>query len=171
VSVLGIDPGTRACGFGVVEASGRRLASPAYGVIRLGGELPVRLARLFEGLEEILSEHGPEVVAVEGVFTRRNPRSALVLGHARGVVLAAAGRAGLEVCEYAPATVKRTVAGSGRATKESVQTMVKRLVGISDQLAMDASDALAIAVCHLQHHGGALPARTRLAVHDFREKR
>lgn len=168
--MLGVDPGTRACGWGLVSSEGRRLRALAHGVVRLDGSLPDRLARLADRLDAILSEHEPEVVAVEGVFTRRNARSALILGHARGVVLAGVARAHLPVHEYAPATVKRTVAGSGRATKEAVEIMARRLLGLSGPLATDAADALAIAVCHLQHEEGALPARARPAVHDFRRR-
>ncbi len=171
MKVLGIDPGTRACGWGVVEIHRRQLRPVAHGVIRLEGSLPARLGTLLKELQKVLEAQTPDSVAVEGVFTHRNARSAIVLGHARGVALAAAAGVGLEVEEYAPATVKRTVAGSGRADKEAVKTMVKRLLGLSGRLAVDASDALAIAICHLQHSGGTLPARARLAVHDFRRER
>ncbi|MDF1565555.1 MAG: crossover junction endodeoxyribonuclease RuvC [Deltaproteobacteria bacterium] len=171
MKVLGIDPGTRACGWGVVASHRRRLEPVAHGVIRLEGELAPRLAALWEALVEVLEAQQPDLVAVEGLFTQSNARSALTLGHARGVVLAAVARAGLPVQEYAPATVKRTVAGSGRADKDAVQTMVKSLLGLSGRLPPDASDALAIAVCHLQHTGGGLPAKARLSVQDFRKGR
>lgn len=168
MKVLGIDPGTRACGWGVVEAQRRVLRPLAHGVIRLDGELAPRLSLLWDALQKVLLEQQPDQVAVEGVFTQRNARSALILGHARGVALAVSAHAGLAVSEYAPATIKRTVAGSGRAKKDAVQTMVMSLLGLTGKLPMDASDALAIAVCHLQHTGGTLPARARLSVQDFR---
>lgn len=155
--VLGIDPGTRACGWGLVDGGGRRLAHVAHGVVRLDGELHDRLAELFGALEEVIAEYRPELVAVEGVFTQKNARSALVLGHARGVALLAAARAALPVAEYPPATVKKTVVGTGRAEKHQVQKMVSALLRVPAPPAFDASDALAIAICHL-HHGGGVAA-------------
>lgn len=136
----------------------------AHGVVPLKGDLTARLGELFEELTRVAQRYEPEQVAVEGVFTHRNARSALVLGHARGVALLIAARQGLSVHEYAPATIKKTVAGSGRAQKEQVQRMVGVLLDIEPPRVFDAADALAVAICHLQHVTGALPARARSSV-------
>jgi crossover junction endodeoxyribonuclease RuvC len=117
--------------------------------------LPFRLAEIGEALAEILVEHRPACVAVEGVFHGKNARSALQLGHARGVALYQAGRAGLEVFEYAPMTVKRSVTGSGRASKEQVSAMVRTVCGLRRTPQLDASDALAVALCHVLRLGVA----------------
>lgn len=149
--VLGIDPGSTVCGWAVVETTGHRVRHLAHGAVRLTGELPDRLLVLFDALEEVVEAHAPEVVAVEGVFTQRNARSALVLGHARGVALLAAARRGLAVHEYAPATVKKAVVGTGRAEKAQVGRMVAALLSIEAPRVHDAADALAVAICHVQH--------------------
>lgn len=158
--VLGLDPGSAAFGWGVVERSGRALAAVAWGVIRppAGAPLEVRLDAIFQALGEVIAEHKPGEAAVEGVFQAKNARSALVLGHARGVGLLAAARAGLTVHEYPPAAVKKALVGAGRAQKEQVRAMVGRLLGGVGQPPLDASDALAVAVCHLHSRGlkGAL---------------
>jgi crossover junction endodeoxyribonuclease RuvC len=149
VRILGIDPGSIATGFGVVDQDGSRLRHVASGVIRPGaGELAERLARIHEGLETLVQLHAPDNAALEAVFVSRNPRSALQLGHARGVALVVCGRAGLATAEYAPSTVKGAVAGYGRADKPQVQAMVQRLLGLASAPARDAADALAVAICH-----------------------
>jgi crossover junction endodeoxyribonuclease RuvC len=153
--VVGIDPGTRVCGWGVVEVTGNRLVHLDHGVVRLAGALPERLAVLFDDLTAVLAEHRPTVMAVEGVFTHKNARSALVLGHARGVALLTAARAGLEVHEYAPTVVKKSVVGSGRAEKQQIQRMIAALLHIPVPAVADAADALGVAVCHVHHQGGA----------------
>jgi crossover junction endodeoxyribonuclease RuvC len=152
--ILGIDPGTRYCGYGVIErvATGPR-NSVRYiecGVIepKRSGALAARLGEISVGLVEIIRELEPDVVAVEGVFHGVNARSALMLGHCRGVALATAGAHALAVFEYAPATVKRAVAGNGQATKDQVQAMVRALCGLKRAPKLDASDALAVAICH-----------------------
>ena len=149
--ILGIDPGTRYFGYGVIERVGPgRVRYIECGVLepRRAGELAARLAEISAGLVEIIRELEPDVVAVEGVFHGVNARSALQLGHSRGVALAAAGQAGLAVFEYPPATVKRAVAGSGAATKSQVANMVRALCGLGRAPRLDASDALAVAICH-----------------------
>jgi crossover junction endodeoxyribonuclease RuvC len=151
VRILGIDPGTRYFGYGVIERLGPgRVRYIECGVLEAGrsGELSTRLAEIAVGLREVLDELRPTVVAVEGVFHGVNARSALQLGHSRGVALAAAGALALPVHEYAPATVKRAVAGNGAATKGQVQTMVRALCGLTRPPKLDASDALAVAICH-----------------------
>jgi crossover junction endodeoxyribonuclease RuvC len=155
IRILGIDPGTRYCGYGVIErvAAGsdpRRIRYIECGVIepKRSGELSARLGEISAGLGEVIRELAPDVVAVEGVFHGVNARSALQLGHSRGVALAIAGTHALLVHEYAPATVKRAVAGNGQATKDQVQAMVRALCGLKRAPKLDASDALAVAICH-----------------------
>ncbi|NOZ86637.1 MAG: crossover junction endodeoxyribonuclease RuvC [Deltaproteobacteria bacterium] len=148
--ILGVDPGSRLTGWGILEARG-----PAFtrhvdnGVIALGnGALPARLLKLMNSLEMIVSKYGPNVVAVEGVFTAKNARSALVLGHARGVALLVAAKNSLDVFEYAPAKIKKAIAGSGRAEKFQVQTALQLVLGLPEPAQADAADALAVAFCH-----------------------
>ncbi|MGZ3442617.1 MAG: crossover junction endodeoxyribonuclease RuvC [Polyangia bacterium] len=161
--ILGIDPGTRYFGYGVIErlsaGVGARVRYIECGVIepKRTAELAARLAEISAGLVEVIHELAPDVVAVEGVFHGVNARSALQLGHSRGVALATAGAHELLVHEYAPATVKRAVAGNGAATKDQVQAMVRTLCGLKRAPKLDASDALAVAICH------AFRAATRLA--------
>ena len=148
--VLGIDPGSRYCGFGVVEdAGGTRVRHLAHGVLSLGEEVPIeeRLRLLHAGLVRELALHRPDVVAVEDVFHARNARSALVLGQARGVALLAAAQSGATVRSYPPSTIKQAVTGTGRAEKEQVGRMVAVLLGITIVGRADASDALAAAIC------------------------
>ncbi|RMG17971.1 MAG: crossover junction endodeoxyribonuclease RuvC [Deltaproteobacteria bacterium] len=156
--VLGIDPGTQVCGWGVVEGRGARLRCRGYGALRLEGPLHTRLDRLFAGLDEVIRRHGPEVVAVEGIFAHKNARSALILGHARGVALLCAGRAGLPVAEYPPATIKKTLVGTGRAAKAQVALMVGRLLSMERPEPADAADALAAAICHLHRREAPRPS-------------
>jgi crossover junction endodeoxyribonuclease RuvC len=160
--ILGIDPGTRYCGYGVVERLGPgRVRYIECGVIepRRGAELAVRLGEIAVGLRELIADLAPTAVAVEGVFHGVNARSALQLGHSRGVALAAAGVASLPVHEYAPATIKRAVAGHGAATKDQVQAMVRALCGLKRAPKLDASDALAVAICHAFRGGARLPKK------------
>lgn len=153
--ILGIDPGSRTTGYAVVQEQAGRLHQIVAGVIRCGsGALAQRLALLDREMARIIEETRPDVAALESVFVARNPRAALLLGHARGVALAACGRAGLVAAEYAPTRVKQAVVGSGRADKRQVQFMVRQLLGLSQDPAEDAADALAVAVCHA--HGAPL---------------
>ena len=167
--MLGVDPGTAVLGYGVVgtgiSSSRARAATSAQllecGVIRTrpADPLAVRLGILFNGLNELLDRHRPDAVAVEGLFHGRNARSALVLGHARGVVLLAATRAGLSVAEISPAEVKRAVTGNGAATKPQVGAMVMHLLRLAASPApADAADGVAIALTHYLH----VRPRTRL---------
>lgn len=152
--VLGIDPGTRVLGWGAVLAVPRAPRLLACGVLtaRARDGIALRLGALAEQLEELLGSVKPSVVAVETAFTALNVKSALRIGEARGLVLAAAGRRGVAVDEIAPATAKRSVLGNGRATKEQVASMVPKLLGVSDELEvpLDATDALALALAHLR---------------------
>jgi crossover junction endodeoxyribonuclease RuvC len=149
VRILGIDPGSIATGWGIVESEGSALRHVASGVLRPpGSEAARRLARIQLELSELVREFAPQTAALEAVFVARNPRAALKLGQARGVALAVCGGAGLEPAEYAPARVKGAVAGYGAADKAQVQAMVCRLLGLARAPARDAADALAIAICH-----------------------
>jgi crossover junction endodeoxyribonuclease RuvC len=160
VRILGIDPGTRRCGYGVVDSDGPRLSYVECGVIEPPAREPLerRLADLAGSLAEVIAELRPDVVAVEDVFHGIDARAALTLGHARGVVLAQAGAASLEVHAYPPATVKRSVTGYGLAVKDQVGQVVRALLGLRAAPRADAADALAVAICHAHH----APAR-RLA--------
>ena len=148
--ILGIDPGSRKTGWGLVRSEGRQCHYLASGTLRLGERHPLheRLARLAEGMEALLAEHRPEQCAVEQIFSARNARSALVLGHARGVALCVVTRRGVGLHEYAPTLVKQTVAGVGRADKSQINQMVQILLGHRAALEEDEADALALAITH-----------------------
>jgi crossover junction endodeoxyribonuclease RuvC len=147
--VLGIDPGTVATGWGVIDESRQSLKYVAGGVIRARGALPARLNLIFEGVRSILGAHSPACIGLEKTFVGENVQSAFRLGEARGVILLAAEIAGIRVVEYAPAEVKVAVAGQGRASKDQMQAMVSRLLGLGGEIAADEADALGVAVCHL----------------------
>lgn len=151
--VLGIDPGSRFTGFGVVEQQGSRLRHIGHGVIRLDGDaaLELRLDELYKGLCVAADLYRPDAVAVEGVFTFKNARSALILGHARGIALLVAAQRALGVFEYPPARVKKAVGAGGSGDKDAVARMVKTFLGLPEVERADASDALAVAICHLNH--------------------
>lgn len=147
--ILGIDPGSRTTGYGVLRAAGGRLELVDCGCIRTPeGAHPERLRRIFAGLSEVIGERAPEQAAVERVFLGRNADSALKLGQARGSAMAACGFHGLPVAEYGARQVKQAVSGFGAADKGQVQYMVKMILGISGGLPEDAADALAVAICH-----------------------
>jgi crossover junction endodeoxyribonuclease RuvC len=151
--VLGIDCGTECTGYGVVElAADDRLVCVHYGAIEVSPRepMPARLARIFSQLQQIISEHHPDRVAIEDVFYAVNVKSALKLGQVRGVAMLAAASAEIEVAEYSPLSIKSAVVGYGKAEKHQVQQMVKRLLKLDDvPEPADAADALAIAICHL----------------------
>lgn len=147
--ILGIDPGLRVTGYGVVETEGARLAYVASGCIRAGrGSLPVRLGVIARDLAHLIAELAPTEVAVERVFVNVNPSSTLLLGQARGAAIAAAVLAGMPVTEYTAGQVKQAVVGGGRAAKTQVQAMVVRLLALPGAPQADAADALATAICH-----------------------
>ena len=149
--LLGIDPGSRRLGWGIVDATGSRMQHVAHGVIAppAGLHLAPRLRMIFEGIEELVERWRPDCAAIEQVFSARSVRSALVLGQARGAALLALERGELEIGEYTPAEIKLAVAGHGRASKQQLAAMVARLLGVEIQGAgHDATDALAIAICH-----------------------
>jgi crossover junction endodeoxyribonuclease RuvC len=152
VRIFGIDPGSERTGYGCVESDGRRHVLVACGaVVALPGDtLPNRLARIHSELSALLVSCRPDCVAIENLFHAANVRSALKLGHARGVAMLAAVEAGCDVVEYTPAEIKRAVVGYGRAEKQQVGQMVKLLLGLRAAPAPhDAADALAVAICHL----------------------
>jgi crossover junction endodeoxyribonuclease RuvC len=148
VRILGIDPGSNITGYGLLVDDEHGLKMIACGVIRTGGgDLAARLGRIAESLESLIRELKPDVVAVEDVFHARSVKSALVLGQARGAALAVAGKAGIPVCAYPARRIKQTVTGYGGADKEQVRRVLQTLLdSVPEQL--DASDALAVAVCH-----------------------
>jgi len=148
--ILGVDPGSRITGYGVIDADHGRLQFVACGVIKTDTSFPFanRLNEIFDGINEVVQLHGPVIAAVEDVFLAQNPRSALKLGHARGAAVVAAMQNGLTVHDYSPRSVKQAVAGYGQAEKSQVQHMVKILLGLSGAPSSDAADALAVAICH-----------------------
>lgn len=152
--VLGIDPGLQRTGWGVIDAEGNRLRLVASGVVcsTPGRSLAERLLELYGGLEAVIAAWVPDVAAVEETFVNKNPESTLKLGHARAIALLVPARAGLAVHEYPANSVKKAVVGAGHAGKEQVASMVRRLLpGLDEKLSADASDALAVAICHTHH--------------------
>jgi crossover junction endodeoxyribonuclease RuvC len=166
--ILGIDPGLRVTGFGVIEKAGNRLTYVASGCIRTAqGELADRIRTIFRGLEEVIETYSPVQVALERVFVNVNPNSTLLLGQARGAAVCAAVVRDLPVAEYTALQVKQAVVGNGHAKKEQVQEMVKRLLNLKGAPGADAADALACAICHA--HGGQ--GLGSLATAGFRVRR
>lgn len=151
--ILGIDPGSRVTGYGVVDSDGRKSRHVASGAIRTeSGEFPERLGEIFAGIRDVIEEHVPTQVAIEQVFMAKNASSALKLGQARGAAIAAAAIRELPVFEYTPRSVKQALVGTGAADKEQVQHMVRILLTLSGKMGLDESDALAIALCHAHSH-------------------
>jgi crossover junction endodeoxyribonuclease RuvC len=149
--ILGIDPGSRITGYGVVEFDGPRSRYIASGTVRCAdGDLPARLREIFTGLREVIATHAPDQSAIEQVFMHRNADSALKLGQARGAAICACTSHDLAVGEYTPRQIKQAVVGTGAATKAQVQEMVKRLLALPAAPPSDAADALAVALCHGQ---------------------
>ncbi len=153
--ILGIDPGLNRCGWGLVASEGARLSHVAHGVIRpvAQQQLASRLHDIFEGLCAVIAQYRPHEAAVEETFVNSNARAALALGQARGVALAAAARASIAVAEYAPATIKKAIVGSGSADKTQIAFMVRRLLPAAGDVGADAADALGVALCHAAHGG------------------
>lgn len=147
---MGIDPGSLATGYGVIQVCGNRLWCVETGVIRLASDLTLaeRLKRVYSTLQEIINRLHPTEAAVETVFQSVNVRSALVLSHVRGVALLAAVHGNMTVYEYPPIAIKKAVVGYGRAEKQQVRSMVRLILGTQQPMAQDASDALAVAICH-----------------------
>lgn len=152
--ILGIDPGLRVTGFGVIEQHGNQLVYVASGCIKSNDKqsLPERIATLFAGISEVIATYRPDQAVIEKVFVNVNPQSTLLLGQARGAAMAALVHGGLPVSEYTALQVKQAVVGHGKAAKEQVQHMVVKLLSLGGAPAADAADALACAICHA--HGG-----------------
>jgi crossover junction endodeoxyribonuclease RuvC len=151
VKVLGIDPGTAACGYGIVHESDGRLRAICHGLWRTGARerMDLRLLTIFEGVGELIARHAPDAVALEESYVGADARIALSVGQARGAILVAASSAGVPCVEYAPTRVKQSVCGYGRADKGQVQRMVKAILALDEVPRPDhAADALAVAVCH-----------------------
>ncbi len=158
IRIMGIDPGLRNTGWGVIDSHGARLAFVACGTIRAETSRPLaqRLAAIHAALMEIIARHGPVEAAVEETFVNKDARATLKLGQARGIALLAPARAGLAVAEYAPNKVKKAVVGTGHADKRQVAAMVRMLLPRAEVDGPDAADALAVAICHAHHRGPAL---------------
>ena len=157
---LGVDPGSRITGIGVLEKNENRIRHLYSGSIRLGAlpSLTLRLEMIHRRLEEIIRDFQPTEMALEKVFVSKNVHSALILGHVRGVALLAAVQGSLELFEYSPLEIKKAVTGYGRADKGQVQSMVRALLGLETAKSQDVSDALAVAICHLNWFRTASPA-------------
>jgi crossover junction endodeoxyribonuclease RuvC len=159
IRVLGIDCGTERTGYGVIDSDGRRHKLVVSGVIKTSAklDLSVRLKDIAEGLRQVVADHRPQAAAVEEVFFSQNVKTALKLAHVRGIALLTIAEAGIELGEYSPLEVKMSVVGYGRAEKQQVQLMVKSLLGLQEVIASeDASDACAVAICHVTRKGASV---------------
>lgn len=167
--IIGIDPGSINTGFGVIEKQGQKYLHLDNGVLKVQGEdVATRLALIFRGVQDLVQQYKPDVVAVETVFLNRNFQSALKLGQARGAAIAAAAVESIKVVEYSPAQIKQAVVGKGNADKHQVQYMVKMILGLSKKPVSDAADALACALCH--SHFNHLQGRMAV-LHEAGKKR
>ncbi len=154
--ILGIDPGSRATGYGVLDVTNSQLRSPEYGVIKASPKKPLgeRLQVMFEGISHILSDWKPDVVSIETPFLGNNVKTALVLGHVRGVLLLASTNSGAKICEFAPTSIKKAVVGNGHADKSQVEYMLRAMLSLpADPIKDDAFDALGAAFCAYSHKG------------------
>ena len=180
MKIFGIDPGSERTGYGCIESSGSRHRLVACGILSAPprATFPEKLQVIHRGLEVLLARHRPDCVAIENIFYAKNVRSALKLGHARGVALLAASEAAIAVVEYSPAEIKRSVVGYGRAEKPQVQAMMKLLLGLdAAPTPHDVADALAVAICHIHCSTSAVgraassTAASRPAVRSWRQFR
>ena len=150
--ILGIDPGSRICGWGIIEETreARNLRHIDCGIVttKSSVDFPTRLGTIFDGIEKVIEEYRPDQACIENVFYQKNARSALILGQARGAAIVACHKSGLKVFEYSPAQIKQAVCGYGRAEKQQVARMVMAILGLPEIAQADASDALACAICH-----------------------
>ena len=164
VRTIGVDPGSRCTGYGIIEAEGSRLVHVAHGVVKLSAKTAFseRLRSIFVELGSVIETYAPTALAIEEVFFAKNVKSALLLGQARGAALLAGITAGLSVYEYSPLQIKLAVAGYGKAGKDQVAEMVRRLFRIAGEIDLNASDALAVAVCHVNTNA----SRSRWRISD-----
>lgn len=165
IRIIGIDPGSRSTGYGVVDTDGIRLAHIASGFVKSGeGDWAERLRIIYDGLDKIIATHAPSELAIEKVFLHRNPSSALKLGQARGVAILAGALRSLVVHEYSPNEIKQAVTGKGHASKEQIQYMTRILLSLREPPQTDEADALAVAICraHLRSTGAR---RARMVAH------
>jgi len=168
--ILGIDPGSRLTGYGLIDNRPDRMIYRASGCIKVRGEsFPERLGDIFEQLRAVIAEHDPAQMSIESVFMHKNADSALKLGQARGAAICAGHQAGLTIHEYAPREVKQALVGRGAAEKEQVRHMVMRLLALKTEPQIDESDALALAICHAQHQ--MMENRTGLPASAFKTRR
>ncbi|MPV85578.1 crossover junction endodeoxyribonuclease RuvC [Ostreibacterium oceani] len=152
IRILAIDPGSTITGYGLVDFTGKQTRYVDSGCIRLGKEaMPIRLMMIHQGIQELIAHFKPREFAIEQIFMHANPNSALKLGQARGVAIAVAAIHGLPIGEYAPKAIKNAIVGTGGASKEQVQYMVKTVLGLTGNIQADAGDALAIALTHAHH--------------------
>ncbi len=168
--ILGIDPGSRCTGFGLVDNQPNRITYLHSGFFKIKGDsLPQRLGQIYQHIENLIAQYQPQQMSIEQVFMHRNADSALKLGQARGAAICAGHLAGLEIAEYAAREIKQAVVGTGAASKEQVQHMVKHLLGLREPLQSDESDGLAIAICHAQFY--ATQQKTGLDAKLFKRRR
>jgi crossover junction endodeoxyribonuclease RuvC len=155
LKVIGIDPGTRKMGYGIVESSGSRLIHIDNGAISTSSKAPLaeRLKDIYDGISQIIEEYRPDAVSIEDIFYSKNVKSAMKLAHARGVAILAGANKDLDIFEYTPTAIKSAVVGFGRAEKKQVQQMVKTLLNLPEVPQEDAADALAAAICHINTAG------------------
>lgn len=154
MKILGVDPGSRVTGFGVIEVEKLKFSYLASGCIRTKGELTERITTIFESIGEVVEKHQPDIVVIERAFMRPdrpNPDAAIKLGHARGAIISAAGSRGITMVEYSPNQIKKAVVGKGHASKDQVSYMVCESLKLTQAPQADAADALAGAICHAYH--------------------
>ncbi len=168
--ILGIDPGSRTTGYGLINNEPGKMTYIDSGFIRVKGEsLEEKLGDIFFSINQIIQLHKPDQMGIESVFMHKNADSALKLGQARGAAICACHQAGVEVFEYAPRQIKQAIVGQGGAHKDQVNHMVQRLLGLRQELQSDESDGLATAICHAQHQ--SMQARTGLPARAFSRRR
>lgn len=167
--ILGIDPGSRITGYGLINSQPSQIIYIASGHLKMeDAALPDRLGQIFQRISTVIDEYEPRHMSIENVFMQRNADSALKLGQARGAAICAAYQAGLEISEYAPREIKQALVGGGAANKDQVQHMVKRLLNLQKTLQADEGDGLAIAICHAQYH--ATQQKTGIDKHLFKRR-
>ncbi len=168
--IIGIDPGTRFCGYGIIETDNRRITAAGCNCININPKLKLsgRLNELYSSLIKVIKEYQPDIAAVESIFYGKNIQSAFTLGHARGVILLACSQFNLPIYEFSPKEIKKAVVGNGNAQKSQVRYMIQKLVGLKEEIkSEDASDALAIA--YTQYNRVKFQAMTRLGIENAKE--